>query len=163
MDTNNCIICFENEVEICCKFCTIRFHYKCLKQYNKTECPQCKKLLPIIFSYEIEDKQKQDLEIILSCLTILNYMKIFEEEEQRRIEKFLLKQRFNNEEDLISEYLEPFSTNESNGIFILIELANCCNLEEAPPFHTDYFKMVKYFEDIKTAILKVVEILENFD
>lgn len=169
MDNINCIICFENEVEICCKFCSVKFHYKCLKQYNKTDCPQCKKTLPIIDTdsclkteNEYEKKKKEELEIILSCLTILHHMKIFEESEQTRIINMLFKQRF-NEDELITDYLEAYSSEEPNGVFNLIETAFCYNLNEARIFHNDYLETMKYFENIKKSILLVVKTLEYID
>ncbi len=55
MENTNCIICLANETEIKCKYCSVLFHHKCFKEYNKIECPQCKNNLP---EFLIDDKLK---------------------------------------------------------------------------------------------------------
>ncbi len=54
MDT--CIICLDNLPEIKCYYCSLKIHKNCYLEYNKLECPQCKKLL---IKPKITDKIKQ--------------------------------------------------------------------------------------------------------
>ncbi len=43
MDT--CIICLDDLPEIKCHYCSLTIHKNCYLEYNKLECPQCKKFL----------------------------------------------------------------------------------------------------------------------
>ncbi len=43
MDT--CAICLDDLPEIKCQYCSLKIHKQCYLDYNKTECPQCKKFL----------------------------------------------------------------------------------------------------------------------
>ncbi len=65
MDT--CIICLDDLPEIKCQYCSLKIHKQCYLDYNKTECPQCKKFL---IKPKIKDKIKHKIKHKISNFKI---------------------------------------------------------------------------------------------
>ncbi len=130
---NPCLICLENGVDMCCKYCSAHFHFLCYKLYNKQICPQCKKTLP--FFHE-NDFNVEKLLLLLTrglnlfgkpknltyfkCLRILHQLSIDEELdinellEKPQFEFLKILQNPTTSRTMMTTFVENFIKNRNN-------------------------------------------------